>query len=265
MELALGAIGYTGIYCARPTRTDGCAIIWKKDKYKLIYILNLANELFINGIFRFELAESKIVDYNILAEKNNDANLKQNCIGILALLRKKEVEKNESNLFCVATTRISIIILYCKSRKLIIKDIYWKPTFTEGKIRQVQLLLQEAHAFVNNYTNQKETKKPKTAQEINITETETTKKKIIKDNKSTTTTTTKTKTKTITTSTKTTILPEIPSIPIIICGDFNAAPNSGIYGFITSESGTTDFSSMTAKDAGRRLEGEEYHKYITFI
>jgi len=49
-------------------------------------------------------------------------------------------------------------------------------------------------------------------------------------------------------------------IPIIVCGDFNMAPSSGIYSFITSKDGELDLSKVSPEDLGYRCAGDKYQK-----
>lgn len=52
--------------------------------------------------------EPKVVDFNVLAGGDYYSSLKQNCIGLLALLRRKSdlKEEKKNDLVCIATTRI---------------------------------------------------------------------------------------------------------------------------------------------------------------
>jgi hypothetical protein len=56
------------------------------------------------------------------------------------------------------------------------------------------------------------------------------------------------------------VLPHL-EVPVIICGDFNISPSSGIYSFITSPEGQVDFSKMSMKQLGARCEEDRYLKY----
>lgn len=231
LEEAMKQKGYKGIYRVRPTRSDGCAIFWKKNKFKLV--------------------KHKAIDFNQIPDATPD--MRQNCIGLLALLKMtkfddgKEDGKAEGDKMVVDLTEendeAKMVDLTSDSETeeetdeevnmadedlvcIATTHIYWKPTASMCKLKQVHALLHETHEFTQRHPTHRESEKTDSAN---------TNSRIIK--------------------TKT--MDVLTHVPFVLCGDFNISPQSGIYDFITNPRGTIDLDGRTLEELGHRCDGDK--------
>jgi len=113
--------GYLGVYKQRPEMVDGSAIFFKTD--------------------RFRLVEYHGFDYNALVSDSDDRNNMyarhyfKNNVGIFALLEFTSSTEQKQQIL-VATTHT-----------------YWDPQYSDLKVRQAHMLLQEIEKFLGEFSD----------------------------------------------------------------------------------------------------------------